>query len=293
MSALLLAAALLLPASDSLLVSTEWLASHRADPDLVVLHIAMEKADYDRGHIAGARYLDPHQLMRMAAPGVELPPVSQIDSVLESLGITARSRIVYYGDTWMAPRVFLALEYVGLGNRSALLDGGFPAWRAEGRPVSIETPAWSRGTLSLTAHPEILASAEWIRARLGDSALVLLDGRSAGEYAATDSSERLPRFGHIPGGMSLPWEETFTSESAALNGIPSRLKSPESLRKLLAGAGVREGRDLVTYCTVGLRASHLYFVARYLGFQPRLYDGSMSEWSRKPELPMVRGAKPR
>lgn len=293
MSALLLAAALLLPASDSVLISTEWLASHRADPDLVVLHISMAKADYDRGHVAGARYLDPHRLMSMAAPGVELPPVAQIDSVLESLGITAGSRIVFYGDTWMAPRVFLALEYVGLGNRSALLDGGFPAWRAEGRPVSTETPAWSRGTLSLTAHPEILASAEWIRARLDDSALVLVDGRSAGEYAGTDSSERLPRFGHIPGGMSLPWEETFTGESAALNGTPSRLKSPEALRKLLSAAGVREGRDLVTYCTVGLRAAHLYFVARYLGLRPRLYDGSMSEWSRKPELPMVRGSTPR
>jgi thiosulfate/3-mercaptopyruvate sulfurtransferase len=293
MHGLLLTAALLLRSGDSLLVSTEWLATHRVDPDLVVLHVAMEKTDYDRGHIAGARFLDPHRLMGMSPPGVELPPVAQIDSVLEALGITAKSRIVYYGDTWMAPRVFLALDYVGLGDRTAMLDGGLPAWRAEGRAVSTETPVWQRGSLTLTARPEILASAEWIRARLGDSTLVLVDGRSPGEYAATDSSERLPRFGHIPGGVNLPWEETFTNESAALDGTPSRLKPPDALRKLLATAGLRANRDLVTYCTVGLRASHLYFVARYLGLRPRVYDGSMSEWSRRPELPMVRGSNPR
>jgi thiosulfate/3-mercaptopyruvate sulfurtransferase len=293
MHPVLFAAALLLPATDSMLVSTAWLSAHRSDPDLVLLHVAMEKAEYDRGHIAGARFLDPHRLMAMAAPGVELPSVAQIDSVLESLGITERSRIVYYGDTWMAPRVFLALDYVGLGARAALLDGGLVAWRAEGQAVSTETPGWSRSSVSLTAHPEILATADWIRARLGDSTLILIDGRSAGEYAGADSSERLPRFGHIPGGNNLPWEETFTNESAALDGTPSRLKSPEALRKLLAAAGARNGRDLVTYCTVGLRASHLYFVARYLGLRPRVYDGSMSEWSRRPELPMVRGTTPR
>ena len=293
MHGLLLATALLVRSADSLLVSTDWLAAHRTDADLVLLHVGMERAEYDRGHIAGARFLDPHLLMSMAAPGVELPAVAQIDSVLESLGITARSRIVYYGDTWMAPRVFLALDYVGLGNRAALLDGGLAAWRAEGRAVSTEPPVWQPGSLSLTARPDILASADWIRAHLGDSTLLLVDGRSVGEYAATDSSERLPRFGHIPGGVSLPWEETFTDESAALNGTPSRLKSPEALRKLLASAGVREGRDVVTYCTVGLRASHLYFVARYLGIRPRIYDGSMSEWSRRSELPMVRGPTPR
>ena len=293
MHSLLFLAAFLFPAAESLLVSTEWLSAHRSDPDLVLLHVSMEKADYDRGHIAGARFLDPHRLMSMAAPGVELPSVAEIDSVLESLGITERSRIVYYGDTWMAPRVFLALDYVGLGDRAALLDGGLVAWRAEGRAVSTEAPTWTRGVLSLTPHTGILAGADWIRTRLGDSTLVLIDGRSPGEYAATDSSERLPRFGHIPGGINLPWEETFTNEEGALHGTPSRLKSPEALRSLLAAAGVRNGRDLVTYCTVGLRASHLYFVARYLGLRPRIYDGSMSEWSRRPELPMVRGTKPR
>lgn len=293
MQPLLLAAALFSPGADSLLVSPAWLAAHQADPDLVLLEVSMERADYDRGHIPGARWLNPHLLIADGPPGVELPSVERIDSVLEALGVSDRSRIVYYGDTWMAPRVFLALDYVGLGDRTALLDGGLPAWREEQRPLVTEVPTWTRGRLTARAHPEMVVDQSWLRAHLEDGALVLVDGRSPGEYTGTDHSEQLPRFGHIPGAANLPWEQTFTREAAALDGTPSRLKSPEALRQLLASAGVREGSDVITYCTVGLRASQLYFIARYLGLHPRIYDGSMSEWSRKPDLPMVAGPSPR
>src|SRR5687768_18175584 len=105
MPSLLLAAALLLPGADSLVVSTQWLAAHRTDPGLVLLHVAMAKSEYDAGHIPGARFLDPHRLMGMGAPGVELPPPAEIEAALEELGISAGSRIVFYGDTWMTPRV--------------------------------------------------------------------------------------------------------------------------------------------------------------------------------------------
>jgi thiosulfate/3-mercaptopyruvate sulfurtransferase len=293
MRLLLLAAALFSPGVDSLLVSPAWLAAHQADPDLVILAVSMERADYDRGHIPGARWLNPHLLIADGPPGVELPSVERIDSVLEALGISDRSRIVYYGDTWMTPRVFLALDYVGLGDRTALLDGGLPAWREEQRPLVSEVPAWTRGRLIARPHPEIVIEQSWLRGHLDDGALVLIDGRSPGEYTGTDHSEQLPRFGHIPGAANLPWEQTFTREAAALDGTPSRLKPPEVLRQLLVSTGVREGSDVITYCTVGLRASHLYFVARYLGLHPRIYDGSMSEWSRKPDLPMVAGPSPR
>jgi len=290
----LLASALLGPGADSLLVSTAWLAAHQADPNLVVLEVAMDREAYDRGHLPGARWLNPHLLIKDGRPGTELPSAERIDSVLESLGISDRSRIVYYGDTWMTPRVFLALDYVGLGDRAALLDGGLPAWREEKRALVTEVPTWARGQLSRrSAHPEIVVDQVWLRAHLDDHALVLVDGRSPGEYTGTDHSEQLPRFGHIPGAANLPWEQTFTREAPALEGTPSRLKSPEALRQILASAGVREGSDVITYCTIGLRASHLYFVARYLGLHPRIYDGSMSEWSRKPDLPMVTGPSSR
>lgn len=293
MPALLLAAALTLGPADSLLVSADWLARHQSDRDLVVLHVAMARADYDRAHITGARYVDPHRFMGMGAPGVELPPAAEITKVLGELGITPESRIVFYGDTWMTPRVFLALEFVGLGDRSSLLDGGLEAWRGKFRPTSTMAPEWTATHPTFTPHPEIVVSADWLKAHLDDRDLVLLDGRSAGEYSGSDTSEGLPRSGHIPGGVNLPWDETFTRGPEALNGTTSPLRPPDALRKLLAAAGVRDGATLVTYCTVGLRASHLYFVARLLGYRPRLYDGSMSEWSRRSELPMVKGPSPR
>lgn len=293
MPTLLLAAMISAVAPDSMVVSPEWLARHRADPGIVILHVSMDKAEYERGHVPGARWVDPHQLMSMAAPGVELPPVETIDSILEALGVTDQSRIVYYGDTWMAPRVFLALEYAGLGDRAALLDGGLAAWRVSGGTVTGDVPTWTRGSVTTRAHPEILVSAVWLQQHLEDPTLALADVRSPGEYAATDSSERLPRFGHIPGGVNLPWERTFTDPAGALEGRPSRLRPAAELRRLFQDAGLREGSQLVIYCTVGLRASHMYFVSRYLGWRPRMYDGSMSEWSRKPELPMVRGSAPR
>lgn len=293
MHPLMLAVLVAVSPGDSMLVSPEWLAAHRTDRGLVILHVSMGKDDYQREHVSGARWLDPHRLIKDGPPGTELPSVESIASVLESLGVTDQSRIIYYGDTWMAPRVFLALEYAGLGDRTALLDGGLPAYRAAKGLVSNETPTWSLGSVTTHAHPEIVVLASWLADHLKDSGLALTDGRSPGEYAGTDLSERLPRPGHIPGAVNLPWEQTFTDGPAALEGVPSRLKSKAELRKLFEGAGFRDGKDLVTYCTIGLRASHLYFVARYLGLHPRIYDGSMNEWSHKTELPVATGPSPR
>jgi thiosulfate/3-mercaptopyruvate sulfurtransferase len=290
---ILLLAAALFGRADSLLVSSAWLAAHRAVPDLVVLHVSMEREDYAAGHVPGARWVNPHDFFQSGAPGVELPPAARLDSLVEVLGITQRSRIVCYGDTWMAPRLFIALDYLGLGQRTSLLDGGLSAWKSGGRPLSTEAPTWEKSSFTPSLRLEMIASTSQVRSSLDDPRLRLLDGRSPGEYAGSDHSEQLPRFGHIPGGVNLPWEMTFTDGPAALQGRPSRLQPIGVLRKLFLDAGITDASDLITYCTVGLRASHLYFIARYLGFRPRLYDGSMSEWSRTPELPMVTGGSPR
>jgi len=288
----LLLVALAAPA-DSLVVTPDWLAAHRSDPGLVILHVAMDRADYERGHIPGARWVNPHDLITMGPPGSELPSAEQIDSVLSGLGVEPGSRIVYYGDTWMSPRVFLALEYVGLGDRASWLDGGLPAWRRQQRPLSTASETWKPGHVTGRAHPEIVIDADALRGALENPRLLVLDGRSPGEYSGADHSEGLPRSGHLPGAVNLPWEQTFTDPAGALDGSPSPLLSRDALLRLFSDAGFKDGRDLVTYCTVGLRAAHLYFIARYLGWKPRLYDGSMSEWSRRPELPMVSGTNPR
>ena len=96
-----------------------------------------ERAEYDREHIAGARYLQLRSISDRPASGLylEMMPIAQLDSALAALGITAGSRVVvYFGSDWISPttRAWLTLEYAGLGDRAVILDGGLPAWKAAG-----------------------------------------------------------------------------------------------------------------------------------------------------------------
>lgn len=272
-----------------LLVSAQWLAGNRLSPNVVVLHVARERTDYERGHIPGARFLPARALWVTTGPGVELPSPAQIDSVFESVGVSNNSRVVLYGDTWTTPRAFLALDYIGLGDRAALLNGGLADWTAAGHATETGTGPSSipNGTITPTANPAIVADADWIKTRLNDPSVALIDGRTKAEYDGTTDVERLPRFGHIPGALNLPWTDTFTAPAAADSGRATALIDLPALSAMFVKAGGGEGKQIVTYCTVGLRASHLYFVARLLGHRPKIYDGSMRDWSAVPALPMV------
>lgn len=266
---------------DSLLVSPSWLAERLDDPQVVVLQVERNPATYAEGHVAGARLvLFSRVVVERAGIPNELPPVAALDSLLESVGVTATSRIVIVGEPLLAARLFFTLDYVGLGERAALLDGGLPAWRAAGLPLSQSVPAVTPGRLELAPRPELVVDAEWVRARLGDSTVALLDARPAAEYAGTPPGDGVPRGGHIPGARNFFWRLALTSPE------PARLKGSGEVAKLLARTGAVPGRTVVTYCRTGVQASYLYFVARTLGLQPRLYDGSFLEWSRRGDLPV-------
>lgn len=271
----------------NLLVTAQWLAANRQNPRVVVLQIGRDRSDYDRGHIPGARFITASKLWTTTGPGVELPTVAYLDSLFESVGISSNSRIILYGEAWTTPRAFLALDYLGLGDQSAILDGGLIQWKAAGQSVSTEALVVTAGTIKPKPRPEIVVDAEWIKQHLNDTNVALVDGRSAEEYAGTTEAERLPRYGHIPGAENLPWDQTYSDGASALNGVASTLVNPRQLEALLSAAGGTNGKQIVTYCTVGLRASHLYFIARLLGYRPKIYDGSMRDWSPRSELPLV------
>jgi thiosulfate/3-mercaptopyruvate sulfurtransferase len=200
---------------------------------------------------------------------------------------------VLYGDPWHLGRVVVALDYLGHGDRWSVLDGGLTQWRAEGRPVTRDEPVPGRGAYTARPRPEIVVDAAWVRAHLGDPRFAIVDGRTPQEYAGT-ARESAPRRGHLPGARLLEWNRTFSRPAAAEADTSVTLVPPERLYELLRAAGVTAGRQPVFYCTVGLRASHLYFVARALGYAPRLYDGSWSDWSRLPaaDHPIVTGPDP-
>lgn len=267
--------------ADTLLVSPAWLSGHLGEAGVVVIHADRDRGAYDAGHIAGSRFLSLSSLVveRDGIPN-ELPPVAHLDSVLESVGIGDDSRVIITGDPLAAGRLFFTLDCLGHGSRAALLDGGTPAWVASGYSVTDIPPHPIRGSFTPRPRAARLATAAWVRAHLNDSTVALLDARPAAEYAGTSLSLRPG--GHLPGARNIHWRTT-------LGGTPPTLLDRAALETMFRAAGAAPGDLVVAYCTSGIQASFLYFVARYLGYEVKLYDGSFVEWSRIPGAPIVSG----
>jgi thiosulfate/3-mercaptopyruvate sulfurtransferase len=283
-----------LPASprEPLVVTTAWLADHLHDKGLVLFQIGdrSTRAVYDSVHIAGAQFLAP--LSEFSTPRVqgslvlELPSVASLDSILESKGISDDSRIVLYSAReYFSPtsRAFFTLEYMGLGGRVSILDGGLEAWQAEGRPVSVEAPIVTAGHFTPHPHPEMVADADFVKAHLEDAGVRIVDARDTSFYNGRDT--RQGRNGHIKGAASIPFGSMVDSAGKFL--------SPTLLKAEFAQAGVREGQTVVTYCHIGQQATLVWFVARYLGFNAKLYDGSFQDWAARTDLPVDNPLAPR
>src|SRR6185503_17944445 len=109
---------------------------------------------------------------------LELPPAAKLDSLFESLGVSDESRVVlYWGKDWYSPttRVFLTLDYLGLGDRTSILNGGFAAWRSSGGPVTTDVPPAARGSLTVHPKPDVIVDARAVRAAIGDGRTVIID----------------------------------------------------------------------------------------------------------------------
>src|SRR6266404_7690211 len=155
---------------ESMIVSADWLAKHLNDDSIVLLQVG-DKKEYDAAHIPGAQYIQTSDISTPRGQGLilELPAVDQLKATFERLGVTDKSRVVvYFGKDWVTPtaRVFMTLDYLGLGDRTSILDGGLPAWRAEGRPVTAELREPKRGTFTLRPNPKLLVDAAWVSANL-------------------------------------------------------------------------------------------------------------------------------
>jgi thiosulfate/3-mercaptopyruvate sulfurtransferase len=271
------------PPGDSLLVSAEWLADSLADPHLVVLQLGRDSSAYLAGHIPGARFLPLGAIVteRGGIPA-ELPDIALLERVLRDAGVSNDSRVVLYGDLLSAMRMFFTLDYLGMAGRVSVLNGGLAAWQAAGHPVTREPPAGSRGSFDARLQPGLLVDAAWVAGHLNDSRVVLLDARSPEEWSGQEAGEGVSRPGHIPGSADVYWRRMLEARE------PARFEDGAVLRELLDRAGVSPAKTVVTYCRIGVQSSVVYFVARYLGYEPRLYDGSFVEWSRRTELPVAR-----
>lgn len=256
-----------------MLVSSAWLQEHRDDADLAILHVAYTRGEYLREHIASARFLWFYGLVVMTPEAMtDLAPPKQVESMLESLGVGDKTKIVlcYGGNAFIAAaRIFYTLDCYGLGERTAILDGGLEAWKAENRPVTSEAPAFRQAKLRLRPRADCRIDASELQRRLADPSLALLDARSKQVYDGVNQT-RVLRPGHIVGAKNLP--------ATQLTDSLGYMKSPEKLQQLFAAAGVDGGKSVVAYCNVGQTASGVYFAARLSGLPVQLYDGSMDDW---------------
>jgi thiosulfate/3-mercaptopyruvate sulfurtransferase len=293
-----------------MLVSTDWLDAHFADPALVLVDMRWRedgsgRSTYERGHVPGAAFLDwavdivdpeaPHAFMLA-------PPVA-FATAMERVGIGDGSHVVAYADRLGSGpyRLWWACRVYGHANVS-VLDGGFDKWMAEGRPVSNEEPAptavvtWTPGPFD----PSLLADADAV-ARAEDRGVAVLDSRPPAQFrgeavwfetgpvpAGSDGVARTPR-GDLRAGR-VPWASNVPA--ASLYGPGLTMKPPDELRELFAGAGATPGRPAITYCGVAISAAALLFALRRAGVEDvRLYDGSWEEWGRDMSRPVARGGR--
>lgn len=276
-------------ARGSMVVTTEWVAQHLKDRDLVLLHVG-EKKDYDAAHLPGAQFLPRESFGIRDSDSnltLQLPPVPALVERLGALGVSDTSRVVlYFGTDWVTPtaRAYVTFDYLGLGDRTSIMDGGLPAWQAEHRPVTADVVPPRAGRFTPRPRSDVIVNLAQVRDHLRAPGTIIVDSRTP-EFFSGEKPGSMPRAGRIPGARNIPFSSLVTDGN--------KLKDAASLRAIFGEQGAAGGKSLITYCHIGQQASLDYFVAKYLGFRVRLYDGSFEEWSRHAELPVETGKESR
>jgi thiosulfate/3-mercaptopyruvate sulfurtransferase len=276
------------------LVSTDWLEKELGAPDLRVIDASFflasdgrdARAEYEAEHIPGAVFMDIDDIADTSNPAPHMfPPEHKFASRMQSLGLGDGNRFVVYDNSPLhsAARAWLMLKSFG-AHYVAILDGGMPKWKAEGRPVESGKPQIRHGHFTASLDPEAIADKDYVGGLVHSDNHEIVDARSPSRFAGEEPEPRAGlEAGHIPGSKNLPQGKLFNADNSWKQG--------DELRAAFEAAGVDMSKPMVTTCGSGITACVLLFGAHLLGKEDvKLYDGSWSEWGADPATPKAVGA---
>ena len=275
------------------LVSTAWLAAHLKDPDLRVLDGSWylptmqrnARAEFEAAHIPGARYFDIDDISdhRSELPHM-VPPVEKFLSRMRAMGVGDGHQVVVYDGAGLfsAARVWWLLKLMGHTD-VAVLDGGFPKWKAEGHPIDDMPPIIRDRHMMVRRQNQMVKDVTQVAAasKLGDHEII--DARSPGRFRGDEPEPREGvRSGHIPGSKNVYFHSLLSQDGT--------LKDPDTLRAIFQAAGVDLAKPAITSCGSGVTAAVLNLALTQMGKTDHaLYDGSWAEWGQFPTVPVAKG----
>ena len=286
------------------LVECDWLAAHLDTNELRIVECTSQLPNYfepsaadgldmtsgrplfDESHIAGATYVDLlHELSDRSQTNFmyAMPSADRFAQVMSAIGVGDGTAVVLYdrGMNFWAARVWWMLRCFGFDN-AAVLNGGWTTWSARGLPTSTEAPDHPAAKFTARPRTDLIASCDDVLTTIGDGAACLINALDPDEFAGRPPQRYAPP-GRISGSVNVPFSTTVD--------LPTQYFADDAaLRQQFEDVGALDKKRVIAYCGGAIAASNTVFALTRLGVENiTLYDGSLTEWTSDPDLPMETG----